>query len=61
MSVFVLLDDKPLVMQQDLHPEWKSKLNVLKREKAGKWEQSVPQAFIRHTLWIISKLSAFTD
>ena len=31
--VFVLLNDKPLVRQQDLNLGWKSKLNVVKRGK----------------------------
>ena len=33
VAAFVLLDNKLLVMQQDLHPGWKGKPNVLKREE----------------------------
>ena len=47
MAAFVWLNDKPLVMQQDLNLGWKTKLNVLKREKQVNGRQSVPQAFIK--------------
>ena len=56
MAAFVWLNDKPLVMQQDLNLGWKTKLNVLKREKQVNGRQSVPRAFIRQTLWVIANL-----
>ena len=50
MAAFVLLNDKPLVTQQDFISGWKAKLNDLKGEEQVNGRQSVPQDIIRHTL-----------